>query len=42
HDEEQAFEELDELVRGWANRHHSTDGTPFVLQMVLGLQGKVE
>lgn len=34
--QQQAFEELDELVRGWANRYHQPQGIPFVLQMVLG------
>ncbi|WP_088891551.1 heterocyst differentiation control protein [Leptolyngbya ohadii] len=34
--QQQAFEELDELVRSWANRYHHADGSPFVMQMVLG------
>lgn len=34
--QQQAFDELDELVRGWANRYHHDDGKPCVLQLVLG------
>jgi hypothetical protein len=33
---EQAFEELDEVIRAWADRYHEPDGEPFVVQMVLG------
>jgi hypothetical protein len=33
---DQALEELDEVIRGWADRYHDDDGDPFVLQMVFG------
>lgn len=33
---DQALQELDELVSTWADRHHQTDGDPFVLQAVVG------
>ncbi|MBF2074278.1 MAG: heterocyst differentiation master regulator HetR [Synechococcales cyanobacterium C42_A2020_086] len=33
---EQAFEELDEVIRAWADRYHQSGGKPFVLQMVMG------
>ncbi|KKI98448.1 heterocyst differentiation master regulator HetR [Prochlorothrix hollandica] len=32
----QAFEELDQLLRRWADRHHQDGTQPFVLQMVVG------
>lgn len=35
---EQAMEELDEVIRAWADRYHQAGGEPFVLQMVLGAQ----
>jgi hypothetical protein len=34
--QQQAFAELDELVRAWADRYHKPHGFPFVLQLVLG------
>lgn len=33
---EQALEELDEVIRAWADRYHSPDGVPFILQMSTG------
>lgn len=33
---EQALEELDEVIRAWADRYHQTSGEPFVLQMAVG------
>ncbi|MGA1626533.1 MAG: heterocyst differentiation master regulator HetR [Prochlorothrix sp.] len=36
HNIKQAFEELDQLVRRWADRYHSNGGQPCVLQMVAG------
>jgi hypothetical protein len=39
--EEEAFAELDELVRSWANRYHQEGETSFVLQLALGTQGRV-
>ncbi len=35
---EQAMEELDEVIRAWADKYHRADGEPFVLQMVFGPQ----
>ena len=32
----QALEELDEIIRAWADRHHRAGGEPMVLQMVFG------
>jgi hypothetical protein len=32
----QALAELDELLRGWADRYHQEGGLPFILQMVVG------
>ncbi|MGF1495279.1 MAG: heterocyst differentiation master regulator HetR [Elainellaceae cyanobacterium] len=32
----QALDELDEIIRQWADRYHQTGGEPFVLQMVTG------
>ena len=34
---QQAFEELDEVVRVWANKYHQDGGTRIVLQAMLGL-----
>lgn len=33
---EQALEELDEIIRAWADRYHEAGGNPMVLQMVFG------
>ncbi len=33
---EQAMEELDEVIRAWADRYHKPGGTPMILQMVFG------
>jgi hypothetical protein len=33
---DQALEELDEILRAWADRYHQVGGLPFVLQMVMG------
>jgi Peptidase family S48/Heterocyst differentiation regulator C-terminal Hood domain len=33
---DQALEELDEVIRGWADRYHQSDGDPVILQMVVG------
>lgn len=33
---EQAFEELDEIIRAWADRYHQVGGKTFALQMVIG------
>jgi hypothetical protein len=33
---DQALEELDEVIRAWADRYHRTGGAPFILQMVVG------
>ncbi len=33
---ERAFEELDEVIRAWADRYHRVGGSPIVLQMVVG------
>jgi hypothetical protein len=35
---DQALQELDEVIRAWADRYHRADGEPFVLQMVFGPQ----
>ncbi len=37
---DQALDELDEVIRAWADRYHKVGGEPFVLQMVVGLQGE--
>jgi hypothetical protein len=37
---DQALDELDEVVRAWADRYHKAGGSPFVLQMVVGPQGE--
>ena len=31
---EQAMEELDEIIRAWADKYHNDDGLPTILQMV--------
>lgn len=33
---DQALEELDEVIRAWADRYHKDGGKPFVVQMVVG------
>lgn len=33
---EQAMEELDEVIRAWADRYHKPGGEPMILQMVFG------
>lgn len=33
---EQALEELDEILRAWADRYHQAGGVPIILQMVVG------
>lgn len=33
---EDAFAELDELVRGWADKYHQKGGQPTVLQTIVG------
>lgn len=33
---EQALQELDEVIRAWADRYHKVGGTSMILQMVLG------
>lgn len=33
-----ALEELDQIVRAWADKYHQTGGAPFSLQMVIGPQ----
>ena len=35
---EQAKEELDEIIRHWADRYHETGGKQMVLQMVFGIK----
>lgn len=35
---EQAFEELDEVIRQWADRYHQKGGEPMVVQMVFGVR----
>ncbi|MDX2213278.1 MAG: heterocyst differentiation master regulator HetR [Oculatellaceae cyanobacterium bins.114] len=35
---DQALEELDEVIRAWADRYHQTGGDPVILQMVVGLK----
>jgi hypothetical protein len=34
----QALEELDEVIRAWADKYHQVGGEPMILQMVFGLQ----
>jgi hypothetical protein len=38
HRMEQAMDELDEIIRQWADRYHQDDGEPMILQMVFGPQ----
>jgi hypothetical protein len=33
---QQAKDELDEIIRAWADKYHQDDGIPVVLQMVFG------
>ncbi|HEY9624888.1 MAG TPA: heterocyst differentiation master regulator HetR [Crinalium sp.] len=33
---DRAFEELDEILRAWADRYHEVGGKPVILQMVVG------
>ncbi|MGV0026652.1 heterocyst differentiation master regulator HetR [Phormidesmis priestleyi] len=33
---DQALEELDEVIRAWADRYHKDGGKPFIVQMVIG------
>lgn len=33
---DEAMQELDEVIRSWADKYHCTDGQPMVLQMVFG------
>jgi hypothetical protein len=33
---DQALEELDEVIRAWADRYHQEGGKPFILQMAIG------
>ncbi len=33
---DRALEELDEVIREWADRYHRDGGLPFVVQMVVG------
>ena len=35
-DRESAFQELDEVIRAWADKFHKTGGEPTLLQMVIG------
>ncbi|MFM2064246.1 MAG: hypothetical protein RLZZ507_3917 [Cyanobacteriota bacterium] len=35
---QQAMEELDEIIRAWADKYHQDGGTPMILQMVFGNQ----
>ena len=37
---DRALEELDEVIRQWADRYHQVGGQPMVLQMVLGQEEK--
>jgi hypothetical protein len=34
----EALQDLDELISAWADRYHTTEGEPFILQMVVGTQ----
>lgn len=34
----QAMEELDEIIRAWADKFHQAGGVPFVLQMIMGIK----
>jgi hypothetical protein len=33
---DQALEELDEIIRQWADRHHQDGGHPMIVQMAVG------
>ncbi|MDX2241770.1 MAG: heterocyst differentiation master regulator HetR [Leptolyngbyaceae cyanobacterium bins.302] len=35
---DQAMEELDEIIRAWADKYHQVGGMPFVLQMAMGIR----
>jgi hypothetical protein len=35
---DQALEELDEIIRQWADRYHKQGGTPMVMQMAFGIR----
>ncbi|MEB3294976.1 MAG: heterocyst differentiation master regulator HetR [Synechococcales bacterium] len=35
---EQALEELDDVIRQWADRYHQDGGKPFIVQMALGIR----
>ncbi len=35
---DQALEELDEVIRQWADRYHEDGGKPFIMQMALGVR----
>jgi hypothetical protein len=35
---QQAMEELDEIIRAWADKYHQDGGMPMVLQMVFANQ----
>ena len=35
---QQAMDELDEIIRAWADKYHQDGGTPMILQMVFGNQ----
>ncbi|CAD5943769.1 Heterocyst differentiation control protein [Planktothrix tepida] len=37
---DQAIEELDEIIRQWADRYHEKGGEPMVVQMVFGPKGE--
>ena len=39
---DEALQELDELLRNWADRHHCQGGQPFVLQMMTGTTHRQE
>lgn len=39
---EQALEELDEVIRAWADRYHQEGGIPFVLQMAVGIKDDID
>jgi hypothetical protein len=34
----QALEELDEIIRQWADRYHQEGGRPFIMQMAFGIR----
>ncbi|MEM7553749.1 MAG: heterocyst differentiation master regulator HetR [Cyanobacteria bacterium P01_A01_bin.84] len=39
---EQAYEELDEIIRAWADKYHEEGGEPTAVQMVFGKQDEQE